>query len=120
MTLAALRTQVAPRAKRAQEVFLGLLFATAGLIVARTVAGIAADNGLGLGWQLGLGAAGYALAIGLLANLGNADPLTTLAEATGCLAALAYGLVRTAAALLVLLGVLFAAVAGASGHAVAT
>lgn len=120
MTLVALRTRVAPCAKRAQEVFLALLFAAAGLIVARTVAGIAADNGLSLGWQLGLGVAGYTLAITLLANIGNADPLTTLAEATGYLAVLAYGLVRMAAALLMLLGVLFAAVAGASGHAVAT
>ncbi|MDJ0467036.1 hypothetical protein [Streptomyces sp. H27-C3] len=120
MTLAGLRTQVAPRAKRAQDVFLGLLFATAGLIVARTVAGIAADSGLNLGWQLGLGVAGYAAAIALLANLSNTDPLATLAEATGSLAALTYGLLRTAAALLVLLGVLFAAVAGAFGHAVAT
>ncbi|WP_282798072.1 hypothetical protein [Streptomyces sp. CC224B] len=120
MTLAALRTQAAPRAKRVRDVFFAMLFATAGLIVARTAAGIAADTGLGLGWQLGLGVVGYTLAIALLARLGNTDPLTTLAEATGCLAALVYNLLRTAAALLALLGVLFAAVAGAFGHAVTT
>ncbi|WP_435058428.1 hypothetical protein [Streptomyces sp. bgisy060] len=120
MTLAGLRAKTAHPARRAQEMFLALLFATAGLIVARTVAGIAADSGLGLGWQLGLAIAGYALAITLLANVSNTDPLATLAAATGTLAALAYGLVRTAAAVLVLLGALFAAVAGAFGHAVAT
>ncbi|MFF3730993.1 hypothetical protein ACFYXM_11880 [Streptomyces sp. NPDC002476] len=46
--------------------------------------------------------------------------MTTLVEATGTLAALAYGLARTAAVVLVLLGVLFAAVADAFGRAVAT
>ncbi|MFB7544986.1 hypothetical protein ACFC0N_34400 [Streptomyces zaomyceticus] len=120
MTLAELRTQVAPCARRAQDVFLALLFATAGLIVARTVAGIASDYGLHLGWQLGLAVAGYALSIALLANISNTDPLKTLAAATGTLAALAYGLLRTAAAVLVLLGVLIAAVAGAVGHPLAT
>ncbi|PZT71409.1 hypothetical protein [Streptomyces sp. AC1-42T] len=120
MTLAELRTQVAPRAKRVQEGVLALLFATAGLIVARTVAGIASDLGLHLGWQLGLAVAGYTLSIALLANISNTDPLKTLAAATGTLAALVYGLLRTAAAVLVLLGVMFAAVAGAFGHAVAT
>ncbi|MFJ4965969.1 hypothetical protein ACIP6P_26590 [Streptomyces sp. NPDC088729] len=120
MTLAELRTQVARRAMRAQDVILALLFATAGLIVARTVAGIASDHGLHLGWQLGLAVAGYALSIALLANISNTDPLKTLAAATETLAALAYGLLRTAAAVLVLLGVLIAAVASAFGHPLAT
>ncbi|MEU9777587.1 hypothetical protein, partial [Streptomyces sp. NPDC047968] len=83
-------------------------------------AGIASDYGLHLGWQLGLAVAGYALSIALLANISNTDPLKTLAAATGTLAALAYGLLRTAAAVLVFLGIVLAAVAGAFGHTVAT
>ncbi|MEJ8654656.1 hypothetical protein WKI65_43150 [Streptomyces sp. MS1.AVA.3] len=112
MTLAGLHTKVTPCAKRAQEMFLSLLFATAGLIVARTAAGIAADNGQGIGWQFGFGLAGYALAITLLANLSSTDPLASLAAATGTLAILVSALLRLAAAVIVLLGTALTALAG--------
>ncbi|TQE33150.1 hypothetical protein [Streptomyces ipomoeae] len=120
MTLAALRTKAAYRIARLQETFLALLFATAGLIVARTVAGIAADSGMDLRWQIGLGAAGYALAITFLARLADIDPLETLIGATRSLANVASGLIHVAAAAVLLLGALAVALFGGAMSAPVT
>jgi hypothetical protein len=97
--------------RRAGYALLTFALALLGLAAAYYVAHLATGQGLGLAWQVGFGAAAYAITIALAGLLFGMDPADAVQDATTALVATLRWTLQAAAELAALLCTVVLAVA---------